>query len=317
MHYDDCVKPDRRTHFVKIDSRIRVRPMQILATAVALAPLMFARAGGGRLPVQEPGSVEIVGLDYAFRVPTKVMAGRTTFRFVNKGKFAHELNISLLKSGASVDRFMDAVRADKPTGEFRDGAVGVLFASPGQQSGAGLSVDLLPGRTYVVICINRDDPKTKRHYEMGMYTVIVPTPATRAATASALRVDTIVATEYSFRYPETLPPGHHSFAFVNNGKFRHEVVFALLKKGVTLAQALKTQKDGGDVDALVEGDFGLLHTPAETSPLGRLEIDMLPGREYAIICSFANDDKSPPHVALGMFGSIHVSKAGRARPKRH
>ena len=292
--------------------------MQILATAVAFAPLIFAGTGVTRLPVEEPRNVEIVGLDYAFRVPANVAAGRTTFRFVNKGKVAHELNISLLKSGASVDRFMDAVRADKPTAEFREGALGVLFASPGKQSGAGLSADLLPGRTYVVICINRDDPKAKRHYEMGMYTVIVPAAATlgTARQAAPTRVDTIVGTEYSFRYPQTLAPGHHSIAFVNNGTFRHEVAFALLRKGVTLAQVLKTEKEDGDIDALLEGDFGLLHTPAQTSPLARLEIDMLSGRDYAIVCSFANDDKSPPHSTLGMFGSIHVSEAARARPKR-
>jgi hypothetical protein len=149
-----------------------------------------------------------------------------------------------------------------------------------------------------------------------MYTVIVPGRGATANTASqpATAVDTIVATEYSFRYPRTLAPGRHSIAFVNEGKFRHEAAFVLLKNGVTLEGALKVQKDGGNVDALIETDFGLLHAPAQTTPLGRLEIDMLPGRDYAFICSFSNDDKSPPHVALGMFGSIHIT--GTAAPPR-
>jgi hypothetical protein len=250
-------------------------------------------------------------------VPAKVAAGRTTFRFVNKGKVDHELNISLLKSGARVERFMEAARTDKPTGEFREGPVGVLFAAPGKRSAAGLSADLLPGRQYVVICINRDSPKAQRHLDMGMYTVVVPTQgpsetSARTRTLIAPRVDTIVGTEYSFRYPRSLAPGRHSFAFVNEGKFRHEALVVLLNKGVTLEQVLKVQKDGGDVDAFIESDFGLLHAPAQTSPLGRLEIDMLPGRDYAIVCTFANDAKSPPHVALGMVGSIHIT--GTAAP---
>jgi len=283
--------------------------MRILNTAVAFA-LLVLPVGRPTPPVADR-EVEIVGLDYTFQVPT-MGAGRTVFRFLNKGKVDHELNISLLKTGASVERFMEAVRADAPTGEFREGPVGVLFAGPGKRSSGGLSTDLLAGRTYVVICINRDSPKAQRHYAMGMYTVIVPStnPTTSSTqTSTAPTVDTIFGTEYAFRYPRSVAPGHHSIAFINEGKFRHEAVLVLLKKGVTLEQALKVQKEGGDVDAMIEGDFGLLHAPAQTSSLGRLEIDMLPGRNYAIVCTFANDPKSPPHVALGMFGSIHVTDA--------
>ena len=33
---------------------------------------------------------------------------------------------------------------------------------------------------------------------------------------------------------------------------------------------------------------------------------MLPGRDYAILCTFSNDDKSPAHYKMGMFGTIRV-----------
>lgn len=253
--------------------------------------------------------VEIVGLDYAFQVPT-IAAGPTTFRFVNKGKAAHELNISLLKRGASVEKFMEAVRADKPTGEFREGPLGVLFAEPGKRATAGLTSNLLAGRTYVIICVFRDSAKAKQHFAMGMVGTFVPrSPDVNVAIAQ--RIDTIVANEYAFTYPRTLSPGRHTFAFVNQGKFRHEMLVGMLKKGVTLQRVLEADKAGGDVGALLEDDLGVLHAPAGTTPLGLLEIDLLPGREYTLVCNFSNDEKSPPHMKLGMFGNIRVSGAAR------
>jgi hypothetical protein len=94
---------------------------------------------------------------------------------------------------------------------------------------------------------------------------------------------------------------------VNAGKVRHEALMLLLKKGVTLQQALETEKSGGNVDALIEDAIGVLHSPAGATPLGRMDLDMLPGRSYVVICTFADSDKAPPHVMLGMSGTIEVS----------
>jgi hypothetical protein len=276
---------------------------------VALYAALYGIVGFERStpPPADPHEVEIVGLDYTFQIPAKVTGGRTTFRFVNRGKVAHELNINQLKKGASVQEFLDSLRANKPTVALRDGPVGVLFAEAGKRASAGLSVDLLPGRNYVVICINRDNPKAQRHVEMGMYSVIAPGP-TAAQSPIAARVDTIVGTDYAFQYPRTLAPGRHHIAFANRGTVRHEVFFSLLKKGVTVEQTLALEKAGGDVRTLLDEDIGVLPAPVGMPVLGRLEIDMLPGREYAIVCTFSNDDKSPPHMALGMFGSIRVAE---------
>ena len=188
--------------------------------------------------------VEIVALDYAFKAPATVAAGRTTFRFANDGKVAHELNIALLKPG--------------------------------------VTIELLAGRTYAVICIFKDKPDAKAHFAMGMFSALTIAPGTAA-------------------------PGHHSFAFVNEGKQRHEVSMFMLKKGGTLTKAFDTDAAGGDMDALIETDLGLLHAPSKTSPLGLLEVDMLPGRDYHIIWSFSDDPTSKPHVMLGMLGTIHVT----------
>lgn len=126
-------------------------------------------------------------------------------------------------------------------------------------------------------------------------------------TPTALRADTIVATDYAYRYARTLTPGVHDFAFVNGGKQRHEAILLLLKPGVTVQQLHDAGKAGVRRDSLVDEAFGVLHSPAGTSPKGLLSVQLLAGREYAIICNFADTDSSPPHFMLGMIGGIRVT----------
>jgi hypothetical protein len=141
---------------------------------------------------------------------------------------------------------------------------------------------------------------------MGMYSVIrVTGPAVRAAIAA----DSVVAVDYAFaKYPREISPGRHTIAFRNSGKHRHEIHVALLKKGVTLDSVVAVDKRDGDVDPLFDtnGGMGVLHAQPGQTALGGLSIDFLPGREYLIDCGFSDDDKSPPHYKLGMYGSIRV-----------
>jgi hypothetical protein len=58
---------------------------------------------------------------------------------------------------------------------------------------------------------------------------------------------------------------------------------------------------------LFDDGLGVLHSPGGTTPLGVLQVNLIPGREYMIACEFSDTDKSPPHFALGMFGSIKVT----------
>jgi len=255
--------------------------------------------------------VEIVGTDYAFTAPATVAAGRTTLVFRNAGKHTHEFNVFLLKKGSTIDDFLKLRRADKPQlGVVVEGPVGVLFAEPGTTAAAKLTTNLLPNREYGVICIFRDTTGAPRHYDLGMYKVIRTTaevPAKRAAE----KIDSIIGVDYAFaKYPREISPGMHTLAFRNNGKHRHELNIGLLKEGVTVDSVQAVEKRGGDVNALfdVTGPGAVLWAVPGSSPLGQLQIDFLPGREYLIECGFKDDDKSPEHYKLGMFGSIKVKK---------
>jgi hypothetical protein len=85
------------------------------------------------------------------------------------------------------------------------------------------------------------------------------------------------------------------------------MVLMLLKKGVTTDSMLKVARSNGDTDALIEDAPGLLTAPAGGKSLGQLDVDLLPGREYALACFFNDAANAPPHVALGMYGRIRVS----------
>ena len=259
-----------------------------------------------------PGSyneVEILATDYAFTAPASLPAGRTTFRLTNKGKLRHELNISRVKPGVSIDQFLAAVRADQPVATLIEGPVGVLFAQAGETSQSALSVDLAKGETYAVICIFRDSAAAQRHYDLGMYRTVAVAGAQAVAPLPQLPTDTIIATDYAFQYPRELRPGRHTFVMRNDGKQRHELDFVLLKKGVTLKRLQEVEKSGAGVDSLFDGSFGLLHGRPGQPILGNLVIDMLPDREYVIGCFFKDDPKSPEHYMLGMFGSIRTLDA--------
>src|SRR5262245_131029 len=126
--------------------------MRLLLLPVSLAAVLAVTLPTRHSPVAAaPREVEIVGLDYAFKLPAELPPGLTNFRFVNKGNVGHEFNIVMLKESATLAQYMVAWNGSKPVDPFIDATVGVLFADSGETSGSGLTTDLLPGRIYAVI----------------------------------------------------------------------------------------------------------------------------------------------------------------------
>jgi len=287
-----------------------------VAPTIVLAALIVVGCSKSETPDDDSGSeVEIAGADYAFQVPASLPAGRTAFRFNNKGKVRHELNIALLKPGVQVERVLETRRAGKPVQALIEGPVGVLFADAGERSSGTISTDLVAGREYAVICIFRDSAGAKPHFDMGMYSVIRVGTALPKPVPAPPPTDTIIGTDYAFQYPRTLAPGRHSFVFRNDGKMTHQVSIAQLAEGVTLEKVFDVEKAGGNVDSLFDGDFGLLQVRGGGTPLGALDVDMKPGRVYVIACFVKDDPKSPKHMTLGMYGEIRVS-GGRQQSDR-
>ena len=275
-----------------------------LVSLAAISALALSTHSGSAPGNREQRDVDVVALDYAFQVPRELPPGATTFGLKNRGKKRHEFNIFLLKPGATVSQVLELQKAGKSTQALVEGPVGVLFAKPGKSSPSRLSTDLRPGREYGIICIFRDTVAAPRHFEMGMYSTIHVTAGTSVSSGPAGRVDTIIGLDYAFRYPQNLAAGRHAFLFRNEGKHRHEFSVTLLKPGVTLANVVAVDKVDGDIDPLIDTGLGLVWARTGETSLGRLEVNLLPGREYLIDCGFTDDDKSPPHYKLGMYGSI-------------
>ncbi len=284
--------------------------MKLISLAVISALVIGSHTdstGGNR----DQREVNVVALDYAFQVPRELPPGATTFGLENGGKKRHEFNIFLLKPGATVAQVLELQKAGKSTQALVEGPVGVLFAKPGKTSPSRISTDLLPGREYGVICIFRDTATAPRHFEMGMYSTIRVMAGKPMRSRVAARVDTIIGLDYAFRYTQQLAAGRHTFVFRNEGKHRHEFSVTLLKPGVTLANVVEVDKVDGHIDPLIDTGMGLVWARAGEMALGRLEMNLLPGREYLIDCGFTDDDKSPPHYKLGMYGSIKTSSPGK------
>jgi hypothetical protein len=161
-------------------ARRSLRHSAALAATVVVAGLATTRADAqtAKAPAKTrtaksgttPARVAIVGGEYAFiQLPTTLAPGPTLFSFENKGTKRHEMSLALLKSGVTIDVLTRSENRLVPSARtVSDSIVGVLIARPGEHSGGQLYADLIPGRTYAVVCTLKDTPDAQTHLELGM-----------------------------------------------------------------------------------------------------------------------------------------------------
>ena len=63
---------------------------------IVFLALLAAMSRSLRAPEAE---TKVVGFEYAFSAPAELPPGPRAFRFENRGKVRHELNVSLLRTG--------------------------------------------------------------------------------------------------------------------------------------------------------------------------------------------------------------------------
>jgi len=137
----------------------RLAPTAVLVTLMILSPSC-------RPPAR---SVTVAGTDYAFQAPDTLSGGRTAISFQNRGRVPPELVMGRLKPGITHDQVLERLRTGGDPQEFLDAMIGVLIAPPGQTSGGELLVDLVPGRTYAIVCQFRDGAGQPPHLMLGMH----------------------------------------------------------------------------------------------------------------------------------------------------
>lgn len=128
--------------------------------------LLVAACGGPHAAA--PAEAVIPATDYAFQTPAHFAAGPVRFRLRNDGRVRHELAMGMLKAGVTADSLLARLASGGDPGDLTDGVVGILIAEPGTISLGSLSVELTPGRTYVMVCQFQDSDSLPPHVAMGM-----------------------------------------------------------------------------------------------------------------------------------------------------
>lgn len=145
-----------------------VRRPLVAATAVvaALLPALLS----GCTEEETTNEVTVLGIDYAFDAPDTLPPGPTAVAFENRGQVPHEMILVRLKEGVTLEEVTQAVQGGSDPSEFTEGGPGILIAGPGETAASRLLVDLIPGRTYALVCNFQDEPDAPPHTALGMRT---------------------------------------------------------------------------------------------------------------------------------------------------
>src|ERR1700722_12506613 len=132
---------------------------------------------------------------------------------------------------------------------------------------------------------------------MMYLTLLAPFLAPRAP------VVTVVATDYAFQLPDSIPSGVTTFHFKNAGTQPHELVLVKIASGHTLADVLQAaQKDGPNPPWMTQTGG-----PGAVLPGGdaRVTLRLRPG-QYALLCGVPGKD-GVPHLMKGMIKTLTVT----------
>jgi hypothetical protein len=116
----------------------------------------------------------------------------------------------------------------------------------------------------------------------------------------------VVATDYAFSAPDTVPVGQRSVSFVNRGTVMHEVKVIALRRGVDLARVIPLAMADSAWDEYREPTSGILTARPGLRTPGRLLVNFERDRTYLLVCGFAESDTSRMHSELGMIRLLRV-----------
>lgn len=119
----------------------------------------------------------------------------------------------------------------------------------------------------------------------------------------------IVATDYAFQAPATLPAGPVEFQLVNRGRVNHEVQLFRWKAGIAPDSALRlTTMDGDSVpDGARDSAAVILIAPPGAGTPTEAHLDLVAGEVWALRCNFRDSTAAPRHRTLGMVAVLTVT----------
>lgn len=135
------------------------RARRTSAAALLLLAAVSCRPNAQALP-PAPQEVRVSMSEYRFNHPAQLSAGRTVFRFTNRGRLPHQATLLSLPANFPPirEQLAGSVRRPVPT-------VALVYALEPENEGA-FAVDLAPGR-YALVCYVEESPGVQ-HADKGM-----------------------------------------------------------------------------------------------------------------------------------------------------
>ncbi|MHB8646396.1 MAG: hypothetical protein ACYDAR_11470 [Thermomicrobiales bacterium] len=124
---------------------------------------------------------------------------------------------------------------------------------------------------------------------------------------------TIVARDYAFDMPDTIPAGLVHFTMTNQGKQEHEAQFFRLAPGFTVDQLLKALQGPNPASTSGTPPFAATGGINTLEAGGRQEVvlNLQPGN-YVAVCFDSDPGDPTPHVAKGMVKQFTVTGTATA-----
>ena len=132
---------------------------------------------------------------------------------------------------------------------------------------------------------------------------LVPGCSPRAAGPAHTRV---IARDYAFGFPHSLPAGPTAFRLINEGTVNHEVQIYRFTAGLSPDSALRLLATDQITDRDIDPDGGVLIAAPSDSTQQELLVMLRPGEVYALECAFRNAADQPKHRDLGMVAVFTV-----------
>jgi len=153
--------------------------------------------------------------------------------------------------------------------------------------------------------------RIRRHTVTFALAPVAALAVVTAADQPSVRRARVVARDYAFEAPDTLPAGEVGFELENRGARDHELIVGRLRPGATAGDIVAAHQRGIGLRQLqraylAEGAGGALLAQPGTRAGARLVVPLARGQAYVLLCQLRDSAGMPQHAALGMFRLLHV-----------
>lgn len=128
-----------------------------------------------------------------------------------------------------------------------------------------------------------------------------------ACSPEAPRAIPIIAVNYAFQAPDSVPAGPAAFTLTNRGSVVHEVQLFRFRRGIPADSGLKLLVTEGTPDSLYDASGAVLISAVGATAVQSVTVDLKAGELWGLVCQFRDSAGAPEHDKLGMFKVLTVT----------